>query len=207
MMRELDEGQLEAEVAPKAKRGHHREPSQHRDQHGHPRQLVRGVRPRALAPGRLRLDASIHTLEVLSGLETIGFELAGQIIWDEGLFSVGRSWYHWAHEPCVVVRRPGVPNLFTGERDQSTIWRAPSPKRIGGGRVSSTRRTTLPRSPCSCPRSPSATTPYQLPSPAPGQTPLPVSRRRFIERPFSSPCTMPTFRPIVISCSSAVPRF
>jgi DNA modification methylase len=77
--------------------------------------------------------ASIHTLEVLSGLERIGFELAGQIIWDKGLFSVGRSWYHWAHEPCVVVRRPGVPNLFIGERDQSTIWRAPSPKRIGGG--------------------------------------------------------------------------
>lgn len=77
--------------------------------------------------------ASIHTLEVLSGLQTIGFELAGQIIWDKGLFSVGRSWYHWAHEPCVVVRRPGVPNLFIGERDQSTIWRAPSPKRIGGG--------------------------------------------------------------------------
>jgi DNA modification methylase len=77
--------------------------------------------------------ASIHTLEVLSGLQAIGFELAGQIIWDKGLFSVGRSWYHWAHEPCVVVRRPGVPNLFIGERDQSTIWRAPSPKRIGGG--------------------------------------------------------------------------
>jgi hypothetical protein len=77
--------------------------------------------------------ASVHTLEVLSGLERIGFELAGQIIWDKGLFSVGRSWYHWAHEPCVVVRRPGVPNLFIGERDQATIWRAPSPKRIGGG--------------------------------------------------------------------------
>jgi hypothetical protein len=58
--------------------------------------------------------ASIHTLEVLSGLQTIGFELAGQIIWDKGLFSVGRSWYHWAHEPCVVVRRPGVPNLSIG---------------------------------------------------------------------------------------------
>ena len=77
--------------------------------------------------------ASIHTLEVLSGLERIGFELAGQVIWDKGLFSIGRSWYHWNHEPCVVVRRPGVPNLFIGERDQATIWRAPSPKRIGGG--------------------------------------------------------------------------
>jgi DNA modification methylase len=32
-----------------------------------------------------------------------------------------------------VVRKPGVPNLFHGERDQATIWRAPSPKRLGAG--------------------------------------------------------------------------
>jgi DNA modification methylase len=31
------------------------------------------------------------------------------------------------------VRKPGVPNLFHGERDQSTVWRAPSPKMIMGG--------------------------------------------------------------------------
>ncbi len=77
--------------------------------------------------------ASAHTLEVLQGLLAIGFELAQQIIWDKGLFSIGRSWYHWNHEPCLVVRKPGVPNLFIGEHDQATIWRAPSPKRIGSG--------------------------------------------------------------------------
>lgn len=77
--------------------------------------------------------ASIHTLEVLQGLLGIGFEIAAQVIWDKGIFSVGRSWYHWAHEPCVVIRRPGVPHLFIGEKDQGTIWRAPSPKRLGGG--------------------------------------------------------------------------
>jgi len=46
---------------------------------------------------------------------------------------MGRSWYHWAHEPCWVVRKPGVPNLFHGQRDQSTVWRAPSPKMIMAG--------------------------------------------------------------------------
>ena len=55
------------------------------------------------------------------------------MIWDKGLFAMGRSWYHWAHEPCWAVRKPGVPNLFLGERDQSTIWRAPSPKMIMAG--------------------------------------------------------------------------
>jgi len=46
---------------------------------------------------------------------------------------MGRSWYHWGHEPCWVIRRPGVPNLFAGSRDQSTVWRAPSPKMIMAG--------------------------------------------------------------------------
>ncbi len=77
--------------------------------------------------------ASAHTLEVLQGLVAIGFEFAAQIVWDKGLFSIGRSWYHWNHEPCFVVRKPGLSNLFIGEHDQATIWRAPSPKRIGSG--------------------------------------------------------------------------
>jgi DNA modification methylase len=77
--------------------------------------------------------ASAHTLDVLQGLVAIGFEFAAQIIWDKGLFSIGRSWYHWNHEPCFVVRKPGLSNLFIGEHDQATIWRAPSPKRIGSG--------------------------------------------------------------------------
>lgn len=120
--------------APKAKRGHHT--PGHRNTSISMDVRADWSEAYALVPS-LQVGyvwyASIHTLEVLSGLERIGFELAGQIIWDKGLFSVGRSWYHWAHEPCVVFRRPGVPNLFIGERDQATIWRAPSPKRIGGG--------------------------------------------------------------------------
>jgi hypothetical protein len=77
--------------------------------------------------------ASAHTLEVLNGLLAIGFELASQIIWDKTLFSIGRSWYHWAHEPCFVVRKSGAKVPFLGERNQATIWRAPSPKRLGAG--------------------------------------------------------------------------
>jgi len=77
--------------------------------------------------------AGVHAAEVAEGLERIGFEIASQVIWDKGLFAMGRSWYHWGHEPCWVIRKPGVPNLFQGTRDQSTIWRAPSPKMIMGG--------------------------------------------------------------------------
>jgi DNA modification methylase len=41
--------------------------------------------------------------------------------------------YHWAHEPCWVVRKPDRPHPFLGGRDQSTVWRAPSPKMIMAG--------------------------------------------------------------------------
>jgi len=77
--------------------------------------------------------AGVHAAEVAEGLARIGFEIVAQVIWDKGLFAMGRSWYHWAHEPCWVVRRPGVPNLYVGTRDQATIWRAPSPKMIMSG--------------------------------------------------------------------------
>jgi DNA modification methylase len=77
--------------------------------------------------------ASSHTLEVLQGLLAIGFELSQQIIWDKGLFSMSRQWYHWCHEPCFVVRKPGAKVPFYGERNQATIWRAPSPKMIMAG--------------------------------------------------------------------------
>jgi len=78
--------------------------------------------------------AGVHAASVAAGLERIGFEIASQIIWDKGLFAMGRSWYHWAHEPCWAVRRPGVANLFVGtDRTQSTVWRAPSPKMIMAG--------------------------------------------------------------------------
>jgi hypothetical protein len=78
--------------------------------------------------------AGVHAAEVAVGLERIGFEIVAQIIWDKGLFAMGRSWYHWGHEPCWAVRRPGIPNLFVGsDHTQSTIWRAPSPKMIMSG--------------------------------------------------------------------------
>jgi DNA modification methylase len=77
--------------------------------------------------------AGVHAAAVAAGLERIGFEIVSQVIWDKGLFAIGRSWYHWSHEPCWVVRRHGAKAQFRGPRDQGTIWRVPSPKMIMGG--------------------------------------------------------------------------
>jgi len=77
--------------------------------------------------------AGVHAAEVAAGLERIGFEIVSQVIWDKGLFAMGRSWYHWSHEPCWVVRKKGAKVRFLGSRDQATIWRVPSPKMIMAG--------------------------------------------------------------------------
>src|SRR5664280_1380866 len=74
--------------------------------------------------------AGVHAAEVAQGLERIGFEIVAQVIWDKGLFAMGRSWYHWSHEPCWVVRKAGAKVPFRGSRDQATIWHVPSPKMI-----------------------------------------------------------------------------
>jgi DNA modification methylase len=77
--------------------------------------------------------AGVHAPAVAAGLERIGFAIVAQIIWDKGLFAMGRSWYHWSHEPCWVVRKAGASVPFHGPRNQATIWRAPSPKMIMAG--------------------------------------------------------------------------
>ena len=77
--------------------------------------------------------AGVHAGAVAAGLQRIGFEIVQQVVWDKTLFAIGRSWYHWGHEPCWVVRKPDVKTPFLGDRDQSTVWRAPSPKMIMGG--------------------------------------------------------------------------
>jgi DNA methylase len=77
--------------------------------------------------------AGVHAAEVAEGLGRIGFQVVAQVIWDKGLFAMGRSWYHWSHEPCWVVRKKGAKVPFRGGRDQATIWRVASPKMIMAG--------------------------------------------------------------------------
>jgi DNA modification methylase len=77
--------------------------------------------------------AGVHAAAVAEGLVRVGFEIVSQVVWDKGLFAIGRSWYHWGHEPCWVVRRRGSKAKYIGSRDQSTVWRAPSPKMIMAG--------------------------------------------------------------------------
>ena len=90
--------------------------------------------------------ASAHTLEVLEGLRRIGFELVQQIIWDKGLFAMSRSWYHWAHEPCFVVRKPGarVPFADQPQGVGPDLEHGTRGRRVGGQRRDPRRRSGRP---------------------------------------------------------------
>jgi DNA modification methylase len=94
--------------------------------------------------------------EVGAGLRATGWEIAQQIIWDKGLFALGRGHYHWQHEACYYAHRTAgagevpwyapthVPAFYArksgsgrpwlGGADQSTVWVAASPKMIMGAR-------------------------------------------------------------------------
>jgi hypothetical protein len=76
--------------------------------------------------------ASAHTVEVLTGLERIGFEVRQQIIWAKNVAAMSRSAYHWKHEPCAYAVRKGKSARWVGGREQYTVWEAASPKQIFG---------------------------------------------------------------------------
>jgi DNA modification methylase len=74
--------------------------------------------------------ASARACEVEAGLERIGFQVRQQLIWDKGLFALSRQHYHWGHEPCLYATRTGSSVPWYGARNQSTVWRAASPKMV-----------------------------------------------------------------------------
>lgn len=68
-----------------------------------------------------------------AGLEASGFEIRQQIIWVKTVHALGRSAYHWKHEPCWYAVRKGANAAWNGGRAQTTVWEASSPIHIMGG--------------------------------------------------------------------------
>ncbi|HUW00779.1 MAG TPA: DNA methyltransferase [Acidimicrobiales bacterium] len=74
--------------------------------------------------------AASHAHVVWEGLEDAGYEILQQIVWVKQRFSLGRSYYHWQHEPAWFARKKGRTVPFHVDRNRSTVWEAPSPKHI-----------------------------------------------------------------------------
>jgi DNA modification methylase len=70
---------------------------------------------------------------VKSNLEDTGLQTKQMIIWNKNIMVMGRSNYHWKHEPCWYCVRKGATSSWTGDHKQTTVWDAPSPNHIMSG--------------------------------------------------------------------------
>lgn len=68
---------------------------------------------------------SLHTVTVAESLSASRFALRSMIIWAKNNFAIGRSDYHWQHEPCWYAVKAGGKANWQGDRTQSTIWEIP----------------------------------------------------------------------------------
>jgi len=77
--------------------------------------------------------ASSFTDVVMESLRNVGLEPVQQIIWNKSVMIMGRSDYHFKHEPCWYAVRKGKTHNWKGDRKQTTIWDAAPPNHIMGG--------------------------------------------------------------------------
>jgi len=88
-----------------------------------------------LFPGAIAYvwHAALKAPTVAADLETAGFTIRSQIIWQKQHFALSRGDYHWAHEPAWYgVRGKGH---WRGDRRQTTIWEVANLNPMGGSRV------------------------------------------------------------------------
>lgn len=77
--------------------------------------------------------ATSFTDVVKGNLQDAGFDVRQMIIWNKSIMVMGRSSYHWKHEPCWYAVRRGKDASWIGDRKQTTVWDAASPNHIMSG--------------------------------------------------------------------------
>ncbi|MEP9390576.1 site-specific DNA-methyltransferase [Mesorhizobium sp. KR9-304] len=84
----------------------------------------------ALFPGDVAYvwHGALHASTVAASLESSGFAVRSQIIWDKTRLVIGRGDYHWQHEPCWYAVRKGGKGHWNGDRKQTTVWAIPHRK-------------------------------------------------------------------------------
>lgn len=78
----------------------------------------------ALFPGEVAYvwHDGVQSAAVTESLQAAGFDIRSQIIWNKGRLVIGRSDYHWQHEPCWYAVRKGGKGHWVGGRKQTTVW-------------------------------------------------------------------------------------
>lgn len=75
----------------------------------------------------------MHAGTVQASLEEAGLEIRSQIIWAKQHAAIGRSDYHWKHEPCWYAVRKGKNGHYNGDRKQTTVWDIDKPQKSETG--------------------------------------------------------------------------
>lgn len=65
--------------------------------------------------------ASSEHINFETALNSAGLHVRQQLIWVKNQFILGRSDYHWQHEPCLYGWKGGSGHYFVYDRTQSTI--------------------------------------------------------------------------------------
>lgn len=89
----------------------------------------------ALFPGDVGYvwHAGVMAANVADSLSACGFEIRSQIIWAKNHLAIGRSHYHWQHEPCWYVVRADATGHWSGDRKQTTLWQIDKPQKSETG--------------------------------------------------------------------------
>jgi DNA modification methylase len=88
----------------------------------------------ALFPGDVAYvwHGALHAGTVAESLESCGFAVRAQIVWDKTRLVIGRGDYHWQHEPAWYAVRQGKKGHWAGGRSQTTVWAIPHRKSESG---------------------------------------------------------------------------
>lgn len=70
---------------------------------------------------------------VKESLQKSDYEVRQQIIWVKTVAAMGRSAYHWKHEPCLYGVKKGSDANWKADRKQTTVWEGASPIHIMSG--------------------------------------------------------------------------
>jgi len=77
--------------------------------------------------------ASAFTDVVMDSLRAVDLIPTQQIIWNKSVLILGRSSYHFKHEPCWYCVRKGATHDWIGDRKQTTVIDAAPPNHIMSG--------------------------------------------------------------------------
>ena len=75
--------------------------------------------------------ADLEGMNFRKAFQDAGIKLASTLIWNKNALVMGRSDYHWKHEPCLYGWKEGAAHNWYSDRKQTTIINFDKPQRNG----------------------------------------------------------------------------